>query len=154
MVLENAEPLPEEGDGAGTEPGWEGSALAGIDPRASVLDLARFAAQALDEKKLQDIAIFDVRATLQIVDYFVIATGLSPRQIKAAADFLDKELGQRGVRRLGIEGYATGNWLLLDYDFVVVHVFLAEQRRFYDLELLWGDSPAVAWRPAPPATAR
>jgi len=107
--------------------------------------LAKYCAQALDGKKLSDITIFDVRQTLQISDFFVLASGLNPRQIKAACNHLEKELSRAKVKRLGVEGYVEGKWVLLDFGVVVVHLFLEEHRRYYDLELLWGDSPQVDW---------
>lgn len=119
---------------------------------AASLALARLCADLLDSNKLADIALFDVSQTLQITDFFVLASGTNSRQIKTAGDFVDKELRGRGVRRLGIEGHREGRWVLLDYDVVVVHLFLEESRRYYDLELLWGDSPRVEWKGSAPAS--
>lgn len=51
------------------------------------------------------------------------------------------------VTRIGIEGGNEGKWLLLDYGYIIVHLFLEEARQFYDLELLWGDAPTVSWEP-------
>ena len=109
------------------------------------LALAKSCARILDSKKLLDITVFDVRRTLQISDYFVLASGLNPRQLKAACNLMAKELTSCRVKRYGIEGYVEGNWILLDFETVVVHLFLEENRRYYDLELLWGDSPLVKW---------
>jgi ribosome-associated protein len=119
------------------------------------LALARLCAQLLDLRKLADVVVVDVRQSLQISDYFVIATGLNSRQLKGACDFLEKAFRDRGVRALGVEGYQEGAWVLLDLDVVVVHLFLEGQRRNYDLELLWGDNPKVPWQPlvAPAAGA-
>jgi len=105
----------------------------------------------LDEKKLQDITIFEVGDSLQITDYFVIATGLNARHIRTASDHLVRELRQNGVQRAGREGYGDGGWVLVDFDDVVVHLFRAEERRQYDLELLWGDCPRVEWSPETPS---
>ncbi len=111
--------------------------------------LAKFCAQLLDSKKLEEIVIFDVRDSLQITDYFVIASGLNPRHLKSSCDLLDRRIREQGVRRHGMEGYREGTWILVDYDTVVVHLFLEGQRRLYDLELLWGDSPRLEWTPLP-----
>jgi ribosome-associated protein len=116
------------------------------DEIESSLRLARRCAEILDSKKLADISIFHVTEAIQITDYFVLASGLHPRQIRAAADGLVDELEKEGTARRGVEGYAEGKWLLLDFSDVVVHLFMAEQRQYYDLELLWGDSPRVEWR--------
>lgn len=116
------------------------------DPQAlDSLALAKSCARILDSKKLSDITVFDVRRTLQISDYFVLASGLNPRQLKAACNLMAKELTSYKVKRYGIEGYVEGKWILLDFETVVVHLFLEENRRYYDLELLWGDSPLVKW---------
>ena len=98
---------------------------------------------------LEAIVIFDLRDSLQITDYFVIASGLNPRHLKSSCDLLDRRIREQGVRRHGMEGYREGTWILVDYDTVVVHLFLEGQRRLYDLELLWGDSPRLEWTPLP-----
>ena len=113
--------------------------------------VARFCASVLDEFKLHDIKIFNVAEALQIADFFVIASGHSPRQVKAAADELLKRLREAGISRRGIEGTSDARWVLIDLRFVVIHLFLGEWRSFYDLENLWGDCPAL---PLEPATSR
>ncbi|HLU50139.1 MAG TPA: ribosome silencing factor [Planctomycetota bacterium] len=111
--------------------------------RLGGLELARRAAQLLDERKLTDIAVYDVAKSLQITDYFVIASGLNPRHLRSASDHLVKSLRDAGLLRSGLEGYREGKWILIDFDEVVVHLFLEAERRHYDLELLWGDCPRV-----------
>ena len=107
--------------------------------------LAQRCAELLDEKKLQDVTIFQVGDVIQITEYFVIASGLSSRHIRNVSGYLSKTLREEGVLRTGLEGYHEGKWILLDYDEVVIHLFLVDNRRFYDLELLWGDCPRVEW---------
>ena len=123
--------------------------------RADSLATAKLCARILDEQKMDDIKIFDVRDSLQITDCFVIATGRNPRHVRTAGDRLAKELREQGIQRRGLEGRDQGRWVLLDLNDVVVHLFLVETRQFYDLELLWGDSPtvdpAIAGRPDLPA---
>ncbi len=116
--------------------------------------LAQRCAELLDEKKLQDLAIFDVGAAIQITEYFVIASGLNSRHIQNVSGFLSKTLREEGVSRGGLEGHREGKWILLDYDNVVVHLFLVENRKYYDLELLWGDCPRVEWTPGERPAAR
>lgn len=111
--------------------------------RPDALELAKRCALLLDEKKLQKIAIYDVARSLQITDYFVIASGLNPRHLRSASDHLVKTFRDEGVARSGLEGYREGRWILIDFDEVVVHLFLEAERRHYDLELLWGDCPRV-----------
>lgn len=108
-------------------------------------ELALRCAELLDEKKLEDIKIFDVSRSIQITDYFVIASGLNSRHVQNVSGYLSKTLRQEGIERTGQEGYQDGKWILLDYDDVIVHLFLVENRKYYDLELLWGDCPKVPW---------
>lgn len=128
---------------AGQVPGIGGSFFTQGVRFLNSLMRAKLCAQVLDEQKLTDIKIFDVRNSLQITDYFVIATGRNPRHVKAAAGKLVREMRARKIRRRGLEGYGDGKWVLVDLADVVVHLFLEESRRYYDLELLWGDSPLV-----------
>jgi ribosome-associated protein len=107
--------------------------------------LARFCARFLDKQKFEAIKVFDVRDSIQITDCFVIASGKNPRHLKAAAEELVRELRAKGIARRGREGYQEGKWILIDLFAVVVHLFLGETRRYYDLELLWGDGPLVPW---------
>ena len=104
------------------------------------LTLARSCAAILDEKKVADLALIDVGNSLAITNYFLVGTGLNPRHLQSAVDHLERFLREGGIRPRGVEGYRDGKWVLLDLGDVVVHLFLAESRQFYDLELLWGDA--------------
>jgi ribosome-associated protein len=112
------------------------------------LILARSCALILDEKKVVDLVVFDVGGVTSITNYFVIGTGMNLRHLQGVVDHLERWLKERGLRRRGLEGYREGKWILLDLGDVVVHLFLAESRRFYDLELLWGDSLRCEFTPA------
>jgi ribosome-associated protein len=83
----------------------------------------------------------EMAARSSISSFFVVATGSSSVRVKSIVDAVEEELEARGLRALHKEGYADGLWVLMDYGDVVVHVFHAETRRFYDLENLWGDAP-------------
>ena len=84
-------------------------------------------------------------AEAMVTDYFVICTGTSDRQMRAICDEI-REYGQRiGLRSIGVAGYDTGQWILVDFVNVVVHIFTPEHREYYDLELLWGDAPRIDW---------
>lgn len=109
-------------------------------------------AQLLDEKQAKDIVVLDVSGPFVIADYFVIATVQSTRQGQALARELDLDSkAERGRRRRNTGGLETGesNWVLLDFDDVVVHLFLPEAREYYALEALWADVPRVPFVPAP-----
>lgn len=97
------------------------------------------AIKALDSKKAIDITALEVGSLTVVADYFVIAAGSSNTQVKALADEVEYQLGLEGITPRQIEGKATG-WILLDYHDVVIHVFLQDQREFYNLEKLWADS--------------
>ena len=108
-------------------------------------------AQLLDEKQANEIAILDVSGPLVIADYFVIATVHSPRQALALARELDADnKARRGRPRRnagGLDGEGS-NWVLLDYDEIVVHLFQPDSRSYYALERLWADVPRVPFTPA------
>ena len=110
--------------------------------------MAVAAARAAADKQSRDIVILDVRAPIVITDYFVIATAASERQLRTVADEVQRVLGDLGVKPLRREGESEGQWLLLDYGVVVVHVFGEEARDYYELERLWRDAPHVDWEPA------
>ncbi|MFH1514887.1 MAG: ribosome silencing factor [bacterium] len=95
------------------------------------------------EKKAQDIVIFDMRDFTQLLDYVIIATGLSTTQIDVICRTLEKGLKDSGFRPLGIEGSPDSGWMLLDYVDYVVHVFGEDKRKYYRLEQLWGDMPSL-----------
>lgn len=92
------------------------------------------------EKKAEKLRVLDVSSNLAITDYFVLCTAQNRRQAQAICAGIDIEMKHRKVPKARIEGYSTGWWILLDFDVVVVHVFLEEARDFYDLDQLWADS--------------
>ncbi len=112
-------------------------------------DLAIAAADAIDDKKGLNVTILDVSEVLRIVDVFVIATGTSRRQVQALAESVEEELREVDRRPIRVEGRTEGEWILLDYGDLVVHLFQPEMREYYSLERLWGDAPRLAWTPAP-----
>jgi ribosome-associated protein len=110
---------------------------------------ARTAAQASDAKGGDDTVILEVGAVLAITDAFVITSGRNHRQVVTIADEVEARLkAGGGPSPLRVEGRELAEWVLLDYGDFVVHVFLDETRRFYDLERLWNDAPRVEWEPA------
>jgi ribosome-associated protein len=108
--------------------------------RASIEALVRIAAQAAAEKKATDVVALDVGQTLVVTDYFLIATGANDRQVHAIADEIEGVLREAGMKPIGREGERELKWVLLDYGDFVIHVFQPQERDFYRLERLWGDS--------------
>lgn len=108
------------------------------------LALARDIAKLALEKKALDVLIIDTRARASAVgyDYVVLATGESDRQLGAIADALNDALKPKGHRPSSVE--PAPDWVLVNYDDVVVHLFTPDKRGVYDLEGLWSDAPRVA----------
>ena len=107
-------------------------------------------AERLDQKQAVDIRILDVSGPLVIADYFVVATVQSTRQAQSLAKELDmahKAARGRRKRNGGSEGADT-SWLLLDFNDIVVHLFLPDARDYYGLESLWADVPRLDFTPA------
>ncbi|MFB0508513.1 MAG: ribosome silencing factor [Thermodesulfobacteriota bacterium] len=95
------------------------------------------------EKKAYDLVLLDVQKVSSFTAYFLICSGRSDRQVQAIARSIEDDLKKMGIRPLGMEGFEGGKWILMDYDDVLVHVFLDPVRKFYDLEGLWLDAPRV-----------
>jgi ribosome-associated protein len=98
-------------------------------------------AQAGLDKKAEDVTVLDVRGLTSYADYFVVLTADSDRQAGAIADHIEQTMKAKGVTKVGVEGYESGRWVLVDYGDVVAHVMNRESRGFYDLEGLWADAP-------------
>ena len=114
-------------------------------------DRALAAARVAEETRGIDVRILDLRGITPVFDYFVIATGSSRRQLHAMADEIEAMLKkEHRDRKRGAEGYEEGRWIVLDYGDVIVHLFDAEAREYWDIERLWGDAIQV---PVPSAEA-
>jgi ribosome-associated protein len=107
------------------------------------LDWVEIAARAAAEKKATDLVTLDLREVASFTEYFVICSGTNARQVQAISNSVEEELRKAAKRPLHIEGYSTGEWILLDYGDFIVHVFSNAARRFYDLERLWRDAGRV-----------
>lgn len=111
----------------------------------SGVDFAREAARIADDNRAEDVVVLDLRGISSVADFFVIATATSDRQMRAIVDQVEEYGHNVGQKRYGLSGYDSSSWMLADYVDVVIHIFDAERRRYYDLELLWGDAPRVEW---------
>ncbi len=96
------------------------------------------------EKKAKDLILLNVREISAFADYFILCSGTSDRQVRAVAAAIQENLKKAGILPLGVEGEAAGRWILLDYDDVILHVFLESVRTFYDLERLWSGAQRMA----------
>jgi len=99
---------------------------------------------ALDDLKAVNPVTMDVAALTDVMDYLVIASGTSNRHVKSLANNVCMEAKKRGMRPIGVEGDDAGEWVLVDFGDVVVHVMLPATRDFYDLERLWVNPTSVA----------
>lgn len=102
--------------------------------------LATKIAGLIQQKKGEEIKILDLRELTSVTDFFVICSASSDVHNKAIADFIIEETKKLGQKPWHNEGYGNLSWVLLDFVDVVVHIFLNESRRFYNLEGLWGDA--------------
>jgi ribosome-associated protein len=93
--------------------------------------------EALEDLKAVNTVTLDVAAMTDVMDFLVIASGTSSRHVKSLADNVCMEVKKQGMRPLGVEGEDAGEWVLVDFGDVVVHVMLPATRDFYDLERLW-----------------
>ncbi|HET7677920.1 MAG TPA: ribosome silencing factor [Candidatus Limnocylindrales bacterium] len=107
------------------------------------LELARRVVDLAADKKAADIVLLGVGSLTSLADYFVICSGGSERQLGAIADGISEGMREVGVRPIGREGAAGAHWVLLDFGAVIVHIFAAPERDFYQLERLWADAPTL-----------
>ncbi len=105
--------------------------------------MALAAAAAALDKKAMGVEIIDVTGKVDYADYLVLMTGHADRHVAAIADAVDDALGKQGWHAISIEGLPRGQWVLIDFVDIVVHVFLAETRSLYDLDGLWMDAKRV-----------
>jgi ribosome-associated protein len=115
------------------------------DPfRLTSLEQARLIAGLAQEKLAEEVVILDLRPVCAYTDFFVLCSGRNPRQTKAIVDEVRERLKQEhGMRPRSVEGQGQGDWIVVDYLDVVLHVFTPETRGYYGLEELWGDMPSV-----------
>ncbi len=109
-----------------------------LTPRERAVNCALFAL----EKKALDVRVLEIGRLSSIADYLVLATGKSDKQTQAIADSVKKGLKKYG-KALDVEGLKEGNWIVIDYGDVIVHIFQEELRRYYDLDELWKAAPGV-----------
>jgi len=103
----------------------------------------KLAIKSAQDKQAIDVTVLDLRSASAFTDFFLICTGANTRQVQAIADGVVAALKADGQPPALIEGYNRGEWILLDYFTFIVHIFLPAQRRFYDLERLWGGAEPI-----------
>jgi len=103
--------------------------------------LAEEVIRLLESKKAEDILLIDIRKKVDYADFMIICSAHSTRHTQGLADYITFELEKLGIKPLGVEGYELGQWVVLDFGTVVVHIFYEPIRKVYDLEELWLDYP-------------
>ena len=94
-------------------------------------------------KKAYNIIALDVHSLTSIADMFILLSGSSNRQVSALAEHIEKDLRKQGIKPLSVEGRKEGHWVLMDYGYVVIHIFYESVRELYDLEGLWRDAGRI-----------
>lgn len=101
------------------------------------------ALQAAEDKKAEEPVILDLRQLSALADFFLIVTSSSDIHGRTIADEITKKLKEKGTIPISIEGYDLGNWILIDYGDIIIHIFRPETRELYGLENLWIDAPRI-----------
>jgi ribosome-associated protein len=106
-------------------------------------EAAKFVAKIADESKADYVKILNVGPRLAITDYFVIIGASNTRLTRHIAEVIQANLKKYNIYAMHVEGAAEGNWILIDFDDFVVHIFTDEYRQYYDIERLWRDSKVI-----------
>ena len=115
------------------------------------MDSVKYAARVADERKANYIKILDVSSRLVITDYFIIIGAKNSKLTKRIEEEIELNLKKHGLYAISIDGANEGNWILMDYDEFVIHIFTDEYRLYYDLERLWRDSKLIRFGVKKPA---
>lgn len=111
--------------------------------------IALAAAGAAADKKAEDIRILDLRDISSFADYFVICTGTSEPHLKAIGSEIREKLRENLGLTAHADGFPASQWVVLDYSGVIIHIFQADKRGYYDLESLWRDAPVLPFEDKP-----
>jgi ribosome-associated protein len=110
---------------------------------AKIFDCLNRIAQAIYDKKGMNTVVLDVRGVSSMTDFFVIAEGTVDRHVKALSEVIVDEMALRGLRPWHIEGQQEGDWVVVDFNDFVIHLFIPELREKYALEQLWKQGKIV-----------
>lgn len=115
------------------------------DTNKKELKSYEIAMQAADDKKAWDIVTLDMQDSSLFADYFVLCSVRNNRQSQSVADNIEEQLEKAGYDVRHVEGYREGKWILIDAGEVIAHVFVEQERQYYDLENLWCDAPRIPY---------
>ncbi len=97
----------------------------------------------ISETKALDVNIIDVRKKSSLTDFLIFASAHFNRQVQGIANNIVEALRKEGIKEYSLEGFSLGNWILIDYNDVIVHIFLEDVRGYYNIESLWETSPKI-----------
>lgn len=106
-------------------------------------DLARRIVDLLADRQAEDVLLLDIRQVASFADYFVIATAINNRQMRALVELVDTDLREEDIKPHHREGGINSGWILVDYGAIILHIFSPELREHYALEELWKDATEV-----------
>lgn len=130
-------------------PGMSESKRSAVATATAIEETRSFAIEAArlaTEFRCEDVAVIDLRGLSSVADYFVLGTGTSDRQMHAVLGHLEELAKRQGRRPYNVSNPREASWILVDYVDVMVHLFDASHRTYYDLDGLWGDAPRVEWK--------
>lgn len=111
------------------------------------IELARLAVDTIADTQGLSIVMLDIRDISLLADYFVVCTARVERQARALQEQITQRLKAQGIPPLSVEGTAAGGWIIVDYGTVIVHIFAAAEREYYQLEELWSEASVVMKMP-------
>ncbi|HAX18266.1 MAG TPA: ribosome silencing factor [Actinobacteria bacterium] len=114
--------------------------------KENTTDIVRFVARLADFKGADYVNILEMKSRLIITDFFIIIGAKNTRLTASLEDEIKVNLKPLGLLPLHTSGTVDANWILIDFDDFVIHIFTEEFRQFYDLERLWKDSETVEWK--------
>ena len=110
-----------------------------MEKKANIEQIVYEIKKAMEDKKAEDVKIIYIGEISVVADYFVICSANNPSQLEAIVDNITEEMAKQSIFSKKQEGNRNSGWILMDYGDVVVHVFLKEDREFYNLERIWRD---------------
>ena len=106
-------------------------------------DLANRCAEICEDRKAENVVLYDVRGASILADFYLICTANSDPHMRAVVGRLNRDLAEEEIRPNHVEGQPASRWVIIDYGSVIVHVLDSERRGFYDLEDLWGEDRII-----------
>ncbi len=116
--------------------------------KSSELEAARAAAEACDQHHGRDIYLYDLKESSMLADFYLICTGTSEPHLKALADHIEERMALFQRQPQHIDGSAASRWIVVDYGYLVIHLFMPAMRRYYELENLWQDTAEIIYASA------